>query len=85
MRVNGLDALASPDGAAVLHFINVRDAVLRGAVASPNTCLFLELAGERTQAVRLMANDLTHAARSVRRAPEVPESALALNGNLVRP
>ncbi len=85
VRVNGLHALASPDGAAVLHFINVRDAVLRGAVASPNTCLFLELAGERTQAVRLMANDLTHAARSVRRAPEVPESALALNGNLARP
>mgnify|MGYP005844116347 CR=1 FL=1 len=85
VRVNGLYVLASPDGAATLYFINVRDAFLWGTVPSPNTRLFLKLAGEMTQAVRLVANDPAFGAHSVWRAPEVPDSALVLNGNPAHP
>ncbi len=85
IRVTGLHALASPDGAAVLHFVNVRDAFLSGTVAAPDTQVFLEVAGDRTQAIHLTACDLTRANRGVHRGPEVPETALALNGILSRP
>jgi len=61
LDIEGLRAKPVGDGAALVRFVNVRDAIVRGCKAPERTNVFLETAGPDTGNVSLTGNDLTRA------------------------
>ena len=81
LAVDGFDAACSPDGAAMLSLVQVRDAILRGSQPLAKAGTFLSLAGNTSRHVTLLGNDFSGVGRLVELAPEVPKDAVSLTGN----
>ncbi len=80
-----IDALrATPDdkGAAVLRFVNVRDALLRNCTAAKGTSVFLEATGNQSRGISLIGNVLTRAHKPVTLGEGAPTDAVTLAGNI---
>lgn len=58
LSIDALRARPSADGAALLHFVNVRGLLLRGCMPPEGTRTFLELAGTGNQNLQLRGNAL---------------------------
>lgn len=65
LRIDGLDAHAAPDGAPLIVFSGVRDALIRGCMAPRGTNAFLELAGTLCEGISIISNDLSQAQKVV--------------------
>ena len=65
LDIQGLRAQAAPEGDALLRLVNVREAMVRGCMASKDTKVFLEAAGPQTGAIHLMGNALDAAEKAV--------------------
>ncbi|MHB8519883.1 MAG: glycoside hydrolase family 28 protein [Limisphaerales bacterium] len=69
-------ALSGTRKAPVISFKDVRDASIHGCRVSEQTGTYLRVAGKNSARIRLFANELTEAARSVHLSPEVPRGAV---------
>jgi hypothetical protein len=58
LDINGLRAQADPEGVPLLRFTNVRDALIRGAVAPKGAKTFLEVLGAESRGIDLTGNVL---------------------------
>lgn len=76
LAVDGLDAAFWPGGAAVFGLAQVRDALIRGCQPRAKEGVFLKLAGNKSQNIALVANDLSGIAKAADVAPDVPKNAL---------
>lgn len=76
LAVDGLDASFWPAGAAMLGLAQVRDALIRGCQPRAQKGVFLKLAGDKSQNIALVANDLSGIAKAADVAPDVPRNAL---------
>ena len=81
LTVNDLDALCWPTGAPILHFIGVRDAMIRACRPRAADGAFLKLDGPATRDIVLLGNILGRVAETVQVAPDVPRNAWSLSGN----
>jgi hypothetical protein len=78
LAIDGLDAAFWPGGAAMLSLTQTRWAMIRGCQPQAVAGTFLKLAGDRSQHIALMANDLSGAGKGAEVAPEVPEGVLSV-------
>jgi polygalacturonase len=81
--VSGLDLFgwrAGKNDGAALVFQDVRDALVHGCQAAPGTRAWLRVGGNRSTAMRLVANDLSAASQAVEMGQDVPAQAV-----MVRP
>ncbi len=83
LDIDGLHASPAKDATAAVHFVNVRRALLRGCVAEEGTKVYLEIAGNNTQHVRLLASDLAAAEKALSLGEEVPAAEVAANHDAV--
>ena len=67
---------ASQPGAEPVVLDQVRRAMVRGCRAPEGAGVFLEVGGERSEAIVLSANDLRGAREATRSGPSVPKSAI---------
>src|SRR5262249_48248183 len=74
---------APPAGAEPASWLrDVRGAFIQGLCAQPGTQICIKLTGEKTSAVRAIANDFTEAAAAFQFGSEVPPTALRQQANL---
>ena len=67
LRIDGFDAQPSADGAPLLRFSNVRNALIRGCMPSEDTAVFLETAGAECAGIHLEGNVFAEGMASARR------------------
>jgi hypothetical protein len=79
LDIDALQVCASPQGAPVLQFINVRDAFLRGSRAPANAGVYLDLRGSQTAGIDLAGNLMRSAKTPVHRATEVGRKAVRIS------
>ena len=65
LTVNGLQGSASRDGAPLIGFNNVREAIIGGSKAPAGTMLFLKTDGAETVNITLIGNDLSLAEKVI--------------------
>lgn len=65
LSIDMLQTRAAPEGGPVLRFVDVRNALLRGSVASEGTKTYLEVSGASTKGIHLNGNILDSAAKPV--------------------
>ena len=65
LSIDMLQTRAEPEGAPVLRFVNVRDALLRGSFAPEGTKTYLEVSGASTRGIHLSGNVLDKAEKAV--------------------
>jgi polygalacturonase len=82
LSVDGLRGPCIPDGAPMIVLNDVAGALLRGCVAPQDTNVFLRLQG-KTDRVRVLANDLSRAAKPFDLAENVPTTALYEAANAI--
>lgn len=78
LAVDGLDAQFWPGGAPMLKLVEVRDALIRGCQPRTPKGAFLQLVGEKTRNVAVLANDLRGSSTPAEVAPEVPANVLSI-------
>ena len=78
LAIDGLDAAFWPGGAAMLSLTQTHWAMVRGCQPQAEAGTFLKLAGDRSQHIALMANDLRGAGKAAEVAPEVPKDVLSV-------
>jgi polygalacturonase len=71
LEVDGFKSRAPHDDAPVIRLEQVQQVLVRGCRALPGTSVFLELAGNRTDGVRMLGNALGSAAEAVRFSGDV--------------
>ena len=76
VTLDGLEAAASPDGAAMIRLTQVRRALIRACRPEGTASTFLRLEGDATAQIVLEENELSRARQATDSAPEVPEDAL---------
>ena len=81
LNLDGLRATACATGAALLRFVNVRDALVRGCFAPAGTEAFVEALGGETCGISLLANDLRRAKRAVALGKDAPHKAVVVVGS----
>jgi polygalacturonase len=79
LQIFAWSGAAATDGATILRFENVRDALIQGCRATPRTGTFLRTEGRKTARIRLMANDLEDAVHPVAAGPEVSARAVTVD------
>ena len=83
LTVTRFDADPQPEKAdALLRFINVRDACVRGC-APDSVESFLRVEGEECGRIAVLGNDLARVSHTVTRAPGVAEGAAVLGDNVL--
>lgn len=80
LQVSAWGALSAAENAPVLRFENVRRAFVQGCRVAQKVRTVLRIGGKGTASIRLLANDLGPAARSVETGPEVAAEAVSLGG-----
>ena len=78
LAIEGLDAAFWPGGAAMLSLTQTCWAMVRGCQPQAEAGTFLKLAGDCSQHIALMANDLSGAGKATEVAPEVPKCVLSV-------
>jgi polygalacturonase len=78
LAVDGLDAQFWPGAAPVLSLIQTRSALIRGCQPRAKDATFLQVAGDKTSDVALVANDLDGVVQPMTIAPEVTKGAVLL-------
>ena len=78
LAIDGLDAAFWPGGAAMLSLTHTRWAMIRGCQPQAEAGTFLKLAGDRSQHIALLANDLRGVGKAAEVAPEVPMDVLSV-------
>ena len=81
LSIDGLRATPCATGAALLRFVNVRDALVRGCFAPAGTEAFVEALGGETRGISLLANDLRQAKRAVALGKDAPHKAVVVVGS----
>lgn len=76
LEIEGCTTLTPHKEDAVVDLKNVSDVYLHGCRATGGTATFLQLRGERTQAVLLQGNDLRQASTAFKAEDSVPASAV---------
>jgi hypothetical protein len=76
LTVLGVDGTPSGAGQAFLDLRNVRNVLLRGNSAPPNTGVYARISGSNSRAISFTENDLQHAAVKVQVAEDVPSGAV---------
>ncbi len=86
LTLDDISARQAKPGAATaaVVFDQVEDAVIRQAKAQPRTSTFLEVRGDRSKEIHLLASDLREAAVPYKLGPGAPKSALEAENNLTR-
>ena len=82
LQIEGLRARPSPDGCALVRFVNVRDAIIRGCMPTRDAKVFLETVGADTEGISLIGNDLSRAENAVVSGCDVPPAAVTMEGNI---
>lgn len=82
LSVNRLSGTCVPGSAPMIVLNDVKGALLRGCVAPENTNIFLRLQG-KTDRVRVLANDLSWAAKPFVLAEGVPTASLYEAANVI--
>ena len=82
ITIDGLNAQASPDGAALVFLINVRDAIIRGCTAPADTKVFLETMGSETNGVALVGNMFRRAEKEAVIGSDVKPAAVTEVANV---
>jgi hypothetical protein len=85
LELAGLRAAAITGSQPVVKLIQPSQALVRDCVAPAGTKAFLEVQGDKADAVALMNNELSQAEKPVETGASVPAGAVRLSGNLVRP
>lgn len=75
LDVSGLQAAAHPEGEALMRFLDVRDALVRGCRAPAGAPAFLHVGGQ-SGGITLAANDLTGAKTPIEFDAGVPRAAV---------
>ena len=78
--IDSMDAPFAPNAGAMIRLNDSRDVFLRHCRPPVGTDMFLDVRGQRTREVLLLANDLSRAKKAVSKAPDVPDSAVILTG-----
>ncbi len=65
VRIDGLRATPDTEGAALVSFTNVQNALIQGAFPEEGTKTFLEVAGEDSDEIHVVASVLDHAESAV--------------------
>jgi hypothetical protein len=82
LDIDDLSAPAAKGGAAMVGFMDVREALIRGCRLPVGVDTFLSLAGGQSGKISLTGNDLLHAARVVDKKPEVDAAAVRMTTDL---
>jgi len=77
LQVFAWSALALAGTAPVMRLESVRNALIEGCRASPGIGPYLRVGGKNTAGIRLLANDLSQAAKGVEADPDVPPGAVS--------
>jgi hypothetical protein len=85
LAIDSLEARQAKEGAAVLRFRQVRDALLRGCRPEEGTGVFLEVSGAQSRVISLMTNDFSKVRKPVELAGDVPEQSVAEVANRINP
>jgi len=80
-QINSLDVTCWPDACAVIQLTDVKGVFVRGCSPKAGTDLFLDMRGQQSERVLLMANDLSNVGRVAKLAPNVRKTALVLQAN----
>jgi polygalacturonase len=80
LRIFDWSAPSCAGAAPVLQFENVRKALIQGCRASENTGIYLRVGGKNSAQIRLLANELSGAAKAVEIGPGVPVEAVTAGG-----
>jgi hypothetical protein len=81
LAIDSLEAAQAPGADPVLRFHQVRDALVRGCQPTEGTDVFLMVAGAKSAAISLMANDFSRVKRLVEIKGDVPQASIAEIGN----
>ncbi|UCG48571.1 MAG: glycoside hydrolase family 28 protein [Phycisphaerales bacterium] len=76
--IDSLNAPFALNAAAMIRLNDSRDAFIRHCRPPHGTDVFLDVRGQRTREVLLLANDLIRAENAVSKAPDVPDSAVTV-------
>jgi polygalacturonase len=80
LDIEGAVFASSAEGPAI-RLSQVKDAFIRGCRAAGPVRAYVRVAGDRTERVSIIGNDLSKAARPVETAPDVPSDAVFLEAN----
>ena len=78
LSIDMLQTRAAPEGAPVVRFANVRDALVRGSVAPEGAKTWLEVSGAESRRISLIGNVLDRAEKAVTVTGGAAEGAVAL-------
>jgi len=78
LTVDGLDAQFWPGGAPMTSLVQSRDVLIRGCQLRDNQATFLQVIGDGTSRVALVANDFGGVIRPVTISSQVPEGAVSV-------
>jgi hypothetical protein len=81
--IDALDAPFAENAAAMIRLTNSADTIIRNCRPNPGTQTFLDLTGPKTKDILLIANDLSKAKHTYRKADDVLGSALSLKANRI--
>jgi hypothetical protein len=84
LTINGLTARSAADAAPVILLTDVRTALIRGCLATPETNTFLGVRG-KAESISLIGNHLHHATDAAHLAPGVPNDAVFMTSNATAP
>ena len=82
MEIHGLRSTPVPGAQPVIKLVQTRQALIQGCPAPADTRTFIEVAGDKSEQIVLMNNELSQAAKIADMKPEVPKKAVILSGNV---
>jgi len=82
IEVDGLRSASIEGSQPVIKLIQTRQALVQGCSAPADTQTFLEVAGDKSEHIILMNNELSRAVKIMQAKPEVPKDAVILSGNV---
>jgi len=81
LSIDGLSAPQAKGGYALLHFHEVRDALIRGCRPEEATDTFLQVSGAASKRISLLANDFSSVRQPVELAADASKQSVAEVGN----
>ena len=84
LEIDGLRAAEVGSGQPVVKLIQTKNAFLRGCTAPRGTAAFLEVQGDQSERIALIASDLTAAKTAVSVSSNVAPGAVSLTGNATK-
>jgi hypothetical protein len=84
LELNGIGGTSAGPGQALLDLRNARNVFVHGCIAPPETAVFCRIAGEGSQGVTLLGNELSQAGKAVEALGGASEREIHLESNRVR-